>query len=110
MKTENCLIADFMGWIHHNDPEYDLYEMGNLKFSTSWDCLIPVVEKIKSLDYRVYMHLLPACSLDTSVCDIACMRMDDIPHPSFACSAETLIEATYKAVIEFINYYNKTIK
>lgn len=77
-----------------------------LKYHTSWDWIMPVVEKIRSLGYRVYMHALPDCSTVLSGCDIACMQMDDITHPSFNCTAETIQGAVCKTVIEFIKYYN----
>lgn len=41
------IVADFVGWIHHENPEYDKYEMENkTTFHTSWDSLHKVWAKL----------------------------------------------------------------
>ena len=57
---DNKLIAEFMGWdilspttippnLHLSNLEVDSGEIANLKYHSSWDWLMPVVEKINDL-------------------------------------------------------------
>lgn len=72
---DNKLIAEFMG-VDQVDIDYAINEHGQLKYHSSWDWLMPVVEKIYSLD-----------------ADIDFFRVVNL-------------EATYKSVVEFIKEYN----
>lgn len=109
MKTteSNKLIAEFMGvtptetkytkyWydgyeLHEAELPFSYGAMGNgtseLKFSTSWDWLMPVVEKINQSGYT-----LEGVNLVKKI--------------SIACGSANLIYA-YKAVAEFIKWYNE---
>lgn len=118
IKDNNKLIADFMGydfesWITLGGSPSRFFKRGNrsdsfpyAKYHESWDWLMPVVEKLNSWDWRVYMRAMPECSTTPSSCDIACMRYDDIEHESFFCEGETLLKAVYAAIVEFIKHYN----
>jgi|SRR5665647_406202 len=92
----NILIAEFMGW--HHDTKYDLWyspEMMKQKsmreatisfhFHSSWNELIPVIEKIKTLKYKVGLI----------------KQYVPIIHGLGAINKE----ATYKAVVELIKWY-----
>lgn len=97
MKTteNNKLIAEFMGMELGDDKTmyYDDVEnlhpptaVDKLKYHSSWDWLMPVVEKCYQCDYEEGgdMH----------------MRMND--------AIMTInIEEVYQAVIEFIKWYNE---
>ena len=78
----NKLIAEFMGVheiMHDGYSEYELPSneiVQNLQYHTSWDWLMPVVEKIYQLD----------------------------SNADFFGSIN--LEATYKEVVEFIKTYN----
>jgi hypothetical protein len=50
IEEGNRLIADFMGWQHHPDKEYDEYEMAQLKYHKSWDWFIPACHKWDNLN------------------------------------------------------------
>jgi len=96
---ENKLIAEFMGLeleetleglfvyarkeqspIKLNDIRTEFYEVHELQYHTSWDWLMPVVEKC----------------------------FDTIPHYFINESLLTMdIEVVYDRVVEFINEYNK---
>jgi hypothetical protein len=95
----NKVIAEFMGVnvitlddVRKNKNPYfssaDGYLEDDLKYHTSWDWLIPVVDK--------------------------CFQYGEL-HNSYreqiiaSLSGVIDIEDTYKAVVEFINEYNKTI-
>ena len=105
----NKLIAEFMGWKHHEDKSYDEYEMNNLKYHTSWDWLMPVVEKIESIhsDFHGYFGVY-ICS---NGCTIQATRLNtSIENPHYAyfndVTLDTKINSTYSAVLQFIQWYN----
>jgi hypothetical protein len=93
MKTEenNKLIAEFMG--------VNLIEGQEGEYHTSWDWLMPVVEKIDEV------------SNDNTLFKIEYNRafIEDIEnyHLLIDVMANSRLEATYKAVVEFIKQYNK---
>lgn len=112
MKTDNELIAEFMGGrkqiigddqLHGYSPGTILWhglfdEHGHttyLSFDDDWEWLMPVVEKIESLDYEVdvYKH---ACEINT--------------EDMIRFEASSKIEACYKAVVEFIKWHNQQTK
>ena len=82
---DNKLIAEFMqkgsegfGLYDYNGKHYKLYE---LKFHTSWDWLMPVVEK-------------------------CCILNNEEGFKPFYNLCELKIATTHKAVVEFIKKYN----
>ena len=94
---DNKLIAEFMGYICSGDDEYLIHPETNYDhsindedwflYSTSWDWLMPVAnEIIKSRDEQ---------NADW-----------DLTNLKYALQT-TNIEYVYKAVVEFINEYNK---
>ena len=54
----NKIIAEFMGLHFHKRGWVDAqhidgnYECEELKYHSSWDCIMPVVEKIEALGYK----------------------------------------------------------
>lgn len=100
---ENKLIAEFMSM-------EDYQEMGEYvtpNYHTSWDWLMPVVEKIESFqdgedgdlmrghlyNFRIEQHFVYIFDAES---------MDDI----IEMNGDSKIDATYNAVVEFINQYN----
>ena len=92
MKT-NKIIAEFMGVnvitlddVRKNKNPYfssaDGYLEDNLKYHTSWDWLMPVVDKIEQVHEGVPQELINLSLFSTR-------------------------DEVYKAVVEFINEYNK---
>ena len=69
------------------------YEEINLKYHTSWDWLMPVVEKMNT----------------TELCDEYDKSLDYLEWLSHSTThlVNMDINATYNAVVEFINRYNK---
>jgi len=68
---------------------------GFLHFDTSWEWLMPVVEKIESLGYSV--------EIVKHICRIA---LDE--HTSIVISENIpKIEAIYQAAVQFIEWYNE---
>lgn len=81
---------------------YDCCNVTDLKYHSSWDWLMDVVEKIESLGYTFKI----------------CRRRAEIyidgehnPYPKFMCKQETKIKSAWLAAIIFIKWHNQnTIK
>jgi hypothetical protein len=105
MNVDNKLIAEFLG--------YETYEMNgvlNVEYSENnirtiqdthyhidWNWLMQVVEKIESLGVVVEIRE-NVCYIETSLNDY------------YSELEETKIQATYKAVVCFIKWYNEQPK
>lgn len=96
----NELIAEFMGWNKDNQKtiplglrEYDTLE--DYWFHSSWDWLMPVVEKIENSHE----------SCDIAFAPVGCIISRD--GFNYNCDCDTKLEAVYKAVVEFIKWYNE---
>ena len=71
----------------------------NLHFHTSWDWLIPVVEKINTLF---------GGEMNTLIMSNSCKIYSDNPSIyNSIVDANSTIEATYQAVCQFIEWYNE---
>ena len=122
MKTDNELIAEFDGAEFINDAP-DVYPDGyymwldkervslplcsdDFQYDTSWDWLIPVVEKIEGLDdnggfFDCHFQILRNGSFVIDRCGETVIEI----------YGNDKLKATYKAVIQFIKWYNEnTIK
>ena len=84
-QEANKLIAEFMG-VYSEENGYDYTEIGNrgVRYHTSWDWLMPVVQKIE--DY-----------LSDNVGEVGYFDDGLISND---------IEVRYQAVVEFIKQYN----
>lgn len=119
MKETNKLIAEFMS------DKYSEHAR-RYEYSYSWDWLMPVVEKIESLDLSEYGYTWKGIDgeiqynngsiyveIERNRCWIYMNLQLDPPHTfnekTYNTKFPTKIEAVYSAVIEFIEYYN-TIK
>ena len=89
MKTQNNnkMIAEFMKHSHPFLPSKSTinYIAEDLEYDNDWNWLMPVVEKI----YEI--------AVDDENIEVFYEVSDNLPH----------IHATYNAVVEFINQYNK---
>ena len=107
---DNKIIAEFMGLENVgtlNNPMFEYGEDGgcrsleDLDYHTSWDWLMPVVKKIESLNYDVQIGGgMMARIVDIDLDRTKVMKEIEVSYP-------TKLETTYKAVVEFINEYNK---
>jgi hypothetical protein len=112
-----------LSWESLNHGEY----LTNLKYHESWDWLMPVVEKIESLDLKEYGYQWEGIDGETeynngSICveieQDRCwiyMNLQLDPFHTFNEKSRGIrfpskLEATYAAVVEFIEYYNNLIK
>ena len=103
-KTDNELIHEFMGhdWktgtFSWRPGVYDPMKLEHLEYyQKSWDWLMPVVEKIEAIDVDDLI-----LEIRYKLCHI---EYDEFGIRNF--KGETKIEAVYKAIIEFIKWYNK---
>lgn len=91
-KTDNELIADFMGLkiskgvlgdsrIYYEVSDSVISTISDFKYHSSWDWLMPVVQKINQLKPK-----------------------NDFFYGQFVLKAN--IEKVYKSVVEFIKWYN----
>ena len=100
-QENNKLIAEFMNLTEvqdgylcgYDNTENDFYLTEHLKFHTSWDWLMPVVEKIQKLyeECMDYNNQMP----------------EDYYYKVLDKGISTPREIIYNAVIEFIKQYNK---
>ena len=117
MKTteNNKLIAEFMGvkprmespdvytyndgvffMCREDNPEKVMDAIaGYVKYHTSWDWLMPVINKVKSIDDEFKIE-------EVGVYDI--VEENETPEIIYY---EYSIEETYKSIVEFIKSYNK---
>ena len=103
----NELIAEFMD-VDQVDIDQAYNDYGELRYHTSWDWLMPVVEKIESFqdgndgdsmrghlyNFRIeqnFVYILDGESMDVII----------------EMNGDNKLDATYQAVVEFINQYNK---
>jgi len=101
---DNKLIAEFMGMkplnndssvlVFSTDRGNDIVSIDNLQYQNDWNLLMEVVAKIESLGVVVEIRD-NVCYIETS------------PANYYSELEETKIQATYKAVIEFIKWYNE---
>lgn len=116
----NRLIAEFDGFLFINDnPEFlpngyfvlnskeGFHNQTNpdeLNYHSSWDWLMPVVEKIEKINSNILF------SLDTTGCTLS--WDDGTEKWKFIESIinSNKIESTYQVVIEFIKWYNQQSK
>ena len=117
MKTDNILIAKFMGeklpYINNQGRfEYmvegaglisstnakDLYRFLRYNYNTDWNRLMQVVEKIECCDFIFSIH--------HEVANIFNGECNELTYNETT-QARTKIEAVYNACVEFIKWYNE---
>jgi hypothetical protein len=80
------------------------YRHDDLEFHTSWDWLMPVVEKIESLGFGVNILV----SNTISIINMGWEQNIKLPYKILnTYPHDSKFEAVYKAVIEFIKWYNQ---
>lgn len=96
----NKLIAEFLGLeVQQNgtyfDPEVNEFiRLENLDFSTSWDMLMQVVEKIEKTNLG---------SLEIQSKNLVLLQYNRKTDKYYN---STLIENVYNACVEFVKFYN----
>ena len=141
----NKLIAEFMGGENHpflipyipepddiwfsveNHPEErhpdngSMWKLNELKYHSSWDWLMPVVEKIESLNIRNNGYDFPKVKFLGDCVEIftyatyrgttfywkGYMGLDGKCYNHLSNQKNSKIEAVWYAVVEFIKWYNQ---
>lgn len=120
MSTEekNVLIAEFMGATIDEDGNVNFIEPADgiglvgigkhaMRYDNSWDWLMPVVEKIQSID------ITPPPNYTGYKIEIVVqgyVKITGFPMPPISTNVSiegSLINAVYKAVVQFIQWYNQ---
>jgi hypothetical protein len=118
----NKLIAEFMGLhkfgnkktsdtYHHDIPDYRLLDKGlvnpahhytpdQMKYHSSWDWLMPVVEKIEDIGFEFFI-----VENRSKVCHNTDKSIDVLSY----LEGGNKLDITYQTVVEFIKWYNKEI-
>ena len=94
---ENKLIAEFMGYEVHPTYEDERYD---LHYHTSWDWLMPVVEKIEYIESITHGN-----QFQVMICEEEVGIYDKHTQTQIVCiptDGESKLTNTYKAVVEFI--------
>jgi hypothetical protein len=83
-------------FVSGDTPEKVIEEFSkSAMYDRDWNWLMPVVEKIESINYKVVIQ--------NNSCSIEMIILDDI----FCQSENSKIEAVYKACVELIKWYNR---
>lgn len=131
IESKNEVIARFMGMIRYEADDkrgrtklgapYFLNEKGrfigyihSLEYHTSWEWLMPVVEKIETVevnDGRVF-RIAADVKIFYQACIIEYIPDEESGDPcedeiTIQTQGETKLEAVYKAVYQFITWYNQ---
>ena len=123
IKESNKLIARFMGGTlkeptkehpknPYNKPTWwgvgTRPTVGNfsLSYHESWDWIIPVVEKIRSLDNMVNINFWS----ETNAAECVIYNWEDFGSEEIRNECESSIDSVYLSVIEFIKWYNQNTK
>jgi hypothetical protein len=108
----NKLIAEFMGYKYFQSPydgwgfckdEKDMstwLRSNNILYHSSWDWLMSVVEKIEQ-NYTPVEILDLQCTIGRTIYN---------PDNIQVCSNNSKLDATWQAVIQFIQWYNSQVK
>lgn len=103
-KETNKLIAKFMGETEQTYPL--LSHLNERNYHTDWNELMPVIEKISRIEYDRSEDGIDTAYPRT----FGMLNMDGRPMVRInrygLHEADTLIEATYAAVVEFIEHNN----
>jgi len=100
VTENNKLIAEFMGYGDVNTKVYFKYNCSanKLMFDSSWDWLMPVIEKIEK--DKATVNFLTNAKTKIIGCTI------HVDYTSFSFKSTNRLEAAYEAIIKFIKWYN----
>ena len=102
-KTDNEIIAEFMGMKQNKgfweDSKHAWLPHDLNKFQTSWDWLMPVVEKIyliRTVEFKMSIGSLT----------IKCLLHGGFFGSGFCIPEKTDLQCWHMSVVEFIKWYN----
>ena len=115
----NKLIAEFMGnkrkeslsvWLrykHWTIEPFGYFDDCDLKYNSSWEWIMPVVEKIELLGYEVQISSQMESINDDreTIWHQDCIITDSVNEITDITSSSK-INSVYQAIIKFITWYN----
>lgn len=114
----NKLIADFDEF-EFIIPDNEFGEppipfpIDKLKYDSSYEWIMPVIEKIEKLGFKVLIGFDTYCGIiknqkliDESTLKFESTELVSEPSKSYTKSADTKIHGVYLAVIKFVKWYN----
>ena len=119
VNKNNRLIAEFIGMQETKIGWYDAEEnlplgyttdntFDELLFNKSWDWLMPVVDKIEDMQDGDIGDAIRSHLYNVEITQIFCEITECHTSKQIAfIDEENKITSTYKAVVEFIKWYNK---
>jgi hypothetical protein len=119
IMTDNEMIMRYMDWVWSDNELITQYEIAQAQYASSWDQLMRVIEKISHHIYEI-INVDDGISKHKSI-DRAFPRTfglitdDQPPRYMFRFNraqlhyADSLIEAAYSAVVQWIKDYNEGI-
>lgn len=129
----NKIIAEFMGWkrslieslstvdlggyytigVPHSQTMYNkpYADIDLLKFNSSWDWLMTVIERVENIS-RDPLHGKFGVYIGSNCCTIQGSKMLTNVYKVYFQDhyASTKIEATWVAIVNFIEWHNNTLK
>jgi hypothetical protein len=99
----NQLIAEFVGYVEVDGIKFDLPHNENhaeeYEYHSSWDWIMPVVERVESIGYWIRMDYNDVFVVvdDTNIVIENPMRKD----------TDTKLLLVWRVVVEFVKWYNK---
>lgn len=103
--TEHNIVSlsakpDFIMLHHDNYPPMRLENIEDMQYHSSWDWLMPVIEKIESIKSNNGRHYFRIHSNSVDISDT-----DILIYPE----GKTKLEVAYLSVVAFIKWYNSTL-
>lgn len=119
MNEKNKLIAKFVGFTVYEDGWCGFLDTKNvhidkLKFDSSWDYLMPVIEKIQDTPAPASILTFNKKPFSVVIKDECCeVLIDNGADPNQDVKFNyhhkgTFIENVYNSVLEFVEWYQKT--
>lgn len=103
--------SDHREWCCSDDNGNWIICSENMKYDTSWDWLMPVVEKIESLKFRVKICGFTSFGKQYNECHIKKNDSEGLyVYNHEGIGYELKIEAVWIAIIEFIQWHSNQIK
>lgn len=116
ITQNNKLIAEFMKVSTPNGlvfEDVNTGEIHTIKYHTSWDWLMPVVEKIEDLmdnidayEFSIGRHCVIVRAKNRSTGEKFYFSLDYFDY-DFGSGERVKLYTVFKAVVEFINWYNE---
>ena len=113
---DNKLIAEFIGWFYYTKSDHcntwaymdgkttvftQCYTDKHLLYNSSWDWLVPIVHRIESINKEILKRY---AKTTYTTGESILIRFEKEKN---RCFISLDINIIYKAVVEFIKWYNK---